>query len=465
MLAAQTAEAREALWRDIENPIIEDIPEQTDKLVTILYQLNGDELDGKTSIYFLSGIAGYNLAEKNKLSVVPLTNIAYISFILPCQLRSAYNLVKSHNDDSLPVAEIDKEPIVYPRVIGESAKFDALLNDLFAQGRVITDPLNKNEIVYYKDMDNPIESYGKEAILELPMAPCLEDIPTSFEAAKSASDRLRATGRLIQDKVHFSDTSLKNVSGYNKPSLSRKYWIYLPLDYDPHAPVAYPFMLFLDGSSYVDYIPAHCILEKMISDKVIPPCVGIFFDSPDGAQRGIEYNCNYQFTEFLIQDFMSILRVKHGLHITTDPNHSTIIGGSYGGLAAFYIGLTRPDVFGHVIAQSPAFLAQRVTVLDKLITDFAEQNKHSSFIFELGSYENNAMEFEFEDGTIQTASSFEVVRHVCKHMEEQGISITFHEFVGGHNYVCYRVSLYDRLKEVYQHQLVQHDDTMHSSPR
>ncbi len=450
---AQTMEARDVLWRYVENPIIEDIPEQEDKLVTILYRLSDDELDGKTSIYFLSGIAGYDFTEKSKFSVIHQTGIAYISLVLPCQLRGAYNLVKRHDDDSQPVVEIDQASIFYPRTIGESAKFDALLNDLFANNHVITDPLNKKEIVYYKDMDNPDEIYGKESILELPMAPCLKDIPTSFEAAKSARDRLRAAGRLIQDKVQFSDTCLRNVSGYNEPSLSRKYWIYLPPDYDQNATAAYPFMLFLDGSSYVDYIPAHCILEKMISDEVIPPCVAVFFDSPDGLQRGIEYNCNDQFTEFLTQDFMDILRVRHSLNITTDPNQSTVIGTSYGGLAAFYLGLTKPDIFAHIIAQSPAFLAQPLTVLDKMITDFAKQNKHSSFIFELGSYENNEMTFEFEDGTIQTSSSFDVVRHVCEHMQRQRISITYHEFVGGHNYVCYRVSLYDRIKEIYHHKV------------
>jgi len=62
--------ARDRLWRGVENPIIEDIPEQEDqKLVTFLYRLGADELDGKTSIYFLSGVAGYDLTEQSKFSV------------------------------------------------------------------------------------------------------------------------------------------------------------------------------------------------------------------------------------------------------------------------------------------------------------------------------------------------------------------------------------------------------------
>ena len=88
-----------------------------------------------------------------------------------------------------------------------------------------------------------------------------------------------------------------------------------------------------------------------------------------------------------------------------------------------------------------------------MITDFAEQNSHSSFIFEMGSYENISTEFEFEDGATQSISSLDVVLHVCEQMRKKGIPVNFHEFVGGHNYVCYRVSLYDRIKEVNDHSL------------
>ena len=452
--------AKDRLWHGVENPIIEDIPDQPDKLVTFLYRLGADELDGKTSIYFLSGVTGYDFNEESKFSVVPQTDIAYISLKLPSQLRGAYNLVKLHDEDIPLLAEIEQDPLSYPKIIGESAKFAALSNYLFANGLVKTDSFNKKEIIYYQDMDNPDPDklYGKESILELPMAPCLEGIPTSFESVKSARERLKEEGRLTQYSMQFSDTCLRDVPGYEEPVSTRKYWIYLPKDYDPAAVDAYPFMLFLDGSSYLDYIPAHCILEQMIENQIIPACVAVFFDSADGLQRSIEYNCNTQFTEFLTRDFMEILRVKDGLHIATDPKHATIVGASASGLAAFYAGLTKPEIFGHVIAQSPDFVSRQLATLDKMILDFSEQDKLSSFILELGSFENYPIEYEFEDGTIQNLSSSNVVRHVCEKMTEQNIPVHFHEFVGGHNYVCFRVSLYDRIKEVYQHQLGQVDE-------
>ena len=85
---------QDILWSKITNPIIEDIPDKSEKLVTFLYRMRPDELDGKTSIYFLSGAAGYTFNESSQFSLIPGTDIAYLSMELPPELRTGYNLVK-----------------------------------------------------------------------------------------------------------------------------------------------------------------------------------------------------------------------------------------------------------------------------------------------------------------------------------------------------------------------------------
>lgn len=463
-LTAASVEKWDELWSDINAPIIEDISETSDKLVTFLYRLGADERDGATSIYLLSGAAGYNFTEQSQFKFIPDTDIAYLSLVLPCELISAYNLVRRHRSDSIPSLDLDSKPPFYPRLVGQSAQFDALLNDLFAKDRVITDPLNKNEIAYYKDMDNPSEIYGKESILELPKAPRLESIPFTFEFAKSTRDKLKQEGRLQLNKLVCSETGLKSLPGYDNASLTRDYWIYLPKGYSQAKKEAYPLMLFLDGSSYLDYIPAHCILEQMIEDKLIPPCVAVFLDYADGLARSVEYNCNQVFTQFLAEEFIPLLQTKHQLNISTKPQHRSLIGVSYSGLAAFYAGLSKPQVFGHIIAQSPALLVQQTETLDKMIEDFAKQNHQTQFIFEMGCYENNPTEFEFADGSIKTVTPLGVVKHVCAKMSEQNIPITFHEFVGGHNYVCFRVSLFDRIRELFQRPINELEEESNVSP-
>ena len=79
----KTHSDQDILWSKITTPIIEDIPDKSEKLVTFLYRMRPDELDGKTSIYFLSGAAGYTFNESSQFSLIPGTDIAYISMELP----------------------------------------------------------------------------------------------------------------------------------------------------------------------------------------------------------------------------------------------------------------------------------------------------------------------------------------------------------------------------------------------
>ena len=334
----------------------------------------------------------------------------------------------------------------YPRLIGEDGRFEALLGHLYSENRVIPDPLNLKSITYYKDMDKQDEIFGTESILELPSAPQLADISFSHENSRIVRDFLKQEGRLIEDSVNFAETSLQDLTDYQ--STSRKYWIYLPPNYQTNSTTSYLLMLFLDGSSYLDDMPAHIYLEKLIAAGEIPPFIAVFLNYADGALRTKEYNCNDRFTQFLCCDFIEKLRRENQLNITTDPNCSTIIGASYAGLAAFYATLKRPDMFGHCIAQSPAFVGQPLSKLDAMIHHASLQSNHSTFAFEIGSYENNMMQLEYEDGTVQHCSSLGVMKHVYEEMQENNLTTSLHEFVGGHNYICYRISLYDRIKEV-----------------
>ena len=87
-----------------------------------------EELDGKTSIYFLSGVTGYTFDEHSQFNVIPGTDIAYISLTLPLQLRTGYNLVRVHDTNRLQ--EQTDFPSIYPRLIGEDACFDALMGSM-----------------------------------------------------------------------------------------------------------------------------------------------------------------------------------------------------------------------------------------------------------------------------------------------------------------------------------------------
>ena len=441
-------EERVKIWAAIETPLIEDIPADSDNcLVTFLYRF--DQVDTpKPSIYLYSSITGLPCSESSKLSFIAGIDIGYLSLVLPRTLRSAYNFLIVDEPSLNKAFEPAEMAPIFPRTTGAFKAADDLLLPLYEQEKVKTDyPRNKKEITFYKDYDNPIEFFAKESILELPAAPSCKYIPESMGLVRAKQHKLRMTHRFIADEVSFSKTCLNNVDGYkDEKEEKRKYWIYLPPSYDKNAQDAYPFMLFLDGSDYLNPIPTTAILDGMIKDRIIPPCVAVFLEYSN--HRFHEYNCNEQFTAFLANDFMKILRDNNQLNITEDPKLSTIVGLSASGLAAFYAALTYPEVFGNVISQSPSWVLQQTHALETLINNHCQFNQETQFIFEMGSYETIPIDMEFEDGNIQSLSPFEANKQVVASMQNHGLMVTEHEFVGGHNNGCWGVSLPNRIAEI-----------------
>ena len=81
--------------------------------------------------------------------------------------------------------------------------------------------------------------------------------------------------------------------------------------------------------------------------------------------------------------------------------------------------------------------------------------RESFFTMEIGSYENTPIQLIFPDGGQQSISSYEASKLIVEFLKAKQISAERHEFVGGHNYICYRNSLANRLEEVLDFRLTQ----------
>jgi len=137
------------------------------------------------------------------------------------------------------------------------------------------------------------------------------------------------------------------------PGTQRDYQIYLPAGFDKTQPTA--FMVFQDGVIY----QAPVVFDNLIAKKDIPPLVGIFIKpgvvpaANDNAlprfNRSYEYDSiTPTYSQFLIDEFLSAIEAKHGLKLSTDPNHAAISGNSSGGICAFMAAWHRPDRFRRV---------------------------------------------------------------------------------------------------------------------
>lgn len=147
------------------------------------------------------------------------------------------------------------------------------------------------------------------------------------------------------------------------PGTSRRFWVYVPAQYDAAEPAS--LMVFQDGGFYLDprgEVRGAVVLDSLIHRGDLPPTVGVFVDPgeldaerPDGRrQRNVEYDaCDDRYVGFLLDEILP--EVTQRWSITDDHDRWGICGGSSGGNCAFTAAWQRPDVFRRAICFLSSF--------------------------------------------------------------------------------------------------------------
>lgn len=131
----------------------------------------------------------------------------------------------------------------------------------------------------------------------------------------------------------------------------RKISVYTPANYDPQASVPYRLLIFFDGPSYLDDIPAPVILNNLLAAGKIAPTVAVMVDNSE-ARLGDLAN-HAVFADFMGTELLPWIRKNW--RVTSAAEQTVLCGYSAGGLAAAYVAWKRPDLFGNVLSQSGAF--------------------------------------------------------------------------------------------------------------
>lgn len=162
----------------------------------------------------------------------------------------------------------------------------------------------------------------------------------------------------------------------------KKVYIWTPEDYDAKADNAYTAIYMLDGQTVLDQendpgnnkswnVSQHVASMMDATDnKAILVCIETMGSSdgkltrddellPDiGLPEGFEdlADCKFYGDEF--SDFLNdtvVPYIDENYHVVKDSTHRAICGSSFGGIAAFYIGMDHPETFGTVGALSSSF--------------------------------------------------------------------------------------------------------------
>jgi len=149
------------------------------------------------------------------------------------------------------------------------------------------------------------------------------------------------------------------------PGTVRKYWIYLPPNFDANA--EYPIIIFQDGGGVVipkGQVRAPIVLDNLIAKKEIPAMLGLFIEpgsvpavTPSGSgrsTRSFEYDTpDDTYSKFLIDEMLP--EVAKLAKISAKPEDRALVGVSSGGICAFNAAWFRPDQFRKVITGIGSF--------------------------------------------------------------------------------------------------------------
>ncbi|MDE2134515.1 MAG: alpha/beta hydrolase [Alphaproteobacteria bacterium] len=183
------------------------------------------------------------------------------------------------------------------------------------------------------------------------------------DASSGADCRPTVTGKL--DIFDLQSSTFGN---------SRKLRVWLPPGYSDSTNERryYPVLYIFDAQNVFDICTSYAhkewqvdeTLTRLIGKGKVEPLIVVGIDHA-GERRAYEWlpwqdniqnpgggpTGGVRLTEFMVKDVMPAAEARY--RIRKGPENTAIAGSSYGGVAALYVGIMAPTVFGKVLGESP----------------------------------------------------------------------------------------------------------------
>jgi enterochelin esterase family protein len=267
------------------------------------------------------------------------------------------------------------------------------------------------------DALNP-ETFGGLSVLVLPAAPQQPYVKVNDSIPH---------GRSVP--TSFQSASLKE---------ERAITIYTPPGYDGTAST--DLLIVFDGGTYDgspgSLIPTPTILDNLIAARKIGPTVGVFVNNM--GHRNRDLGGYLPFANFVATELIPWIRAKY--HVKDGPTHVVLAGSSRGGLAASHCAFLHSDVIGNVLSQSGAFWVRNE---DPTSPPWPISLDAGDLLLSLRSSPPVPVKFYVEVGRFD--SLLGINRELRDVLLLKGYPLTYREFDGGHDYLCWRGSLADGL--------------------
>lgn len=209
-------------------------------------------------------------------------------------------------------------------------------------------------------------------------------------------------------------------------------------DYRPASGQVDGLLVLFDGETWAERQPIWPTLDNLAATGATPRFRAVLIESGGRAERTRDLACDSTHTRWLLD------QVLPELGVADVPASRTVIAGqSLGGLTAMYLGHYAPDRFGNVLSQSGAFWfanrrgedgtgpeAQWLTeTIAALPADHPRPRCH------------------LDVGTMEWVS-LPLVRHMRDVLVRAGTEVSYVEYCGGHDTLCWQDGLATGLREL-----------------
>jgi enterochelin esterase-like enzyme len=288
----------------------------------------------------------------------------------------------------------------------------------------LPDPLNPRQFV-----ESHATAEGRweraQSILELPTAaPTPWAEPPAVPTPGSVEHR-RFASRLLENE--------------------RDIWVYTPSG-DVEARTPRGLLVLFDGGAALTTLEVPRLLDALTAAGEVPPLVAVMVGALD---RNAELPCNESFARFLADELVPAMRAEHGL--SADPAATIAAGQSYGGLAAAWCGLRRPEVFGAVLSQSGSFWWKPDPFEIERPAVAGEAFEYEWLVREYVAASPAPVRFYMDVGTLEgrvlgnAPAHLHSNRHMRDVLRAKGYRLDYREYAGGHDYLWWRSTLADGL--------------------
>ena len=133
----------------------------------------------------------------------------------------------------------------------------------------------------------------------------------------------------------------------------RHAWVYSPPGYPTSCAASCNLIVVFDGAMYLGAMPLPEVLDSLIAARRVSPAIAILVDNGAPPGRLADLANSQRFAQFVAEELVPWTHEHYA--VTRSADRTIIAGASAGGLAATYIGLKYPTLFGNVLSQSGAF--------------------------------------------------------------------------------------------------------------